>query len=93
MKDHLPSRRKKVEGAGGRAARRGAFLRDLRRVQKDADEASPSRSASARKACRLEQRSDLLISTLRNYVKAMEASCVIAEFPDRPPVYLAGLPR
>ena len=41
---------------------------------------------------RLEKRSDLLISTLRGYVEAMGGHlCLVAEFPDRPPVVLQGL--
>jgi DNA-binding transcriptional regulator YiaG len=36
---------------------------------------------------RLEQRSDLLLSTLRNYVRAMGGELkLIVQFPDRPPV-------
>ena len=38
---------------------------------------------------RLEQRSDLLLSTLRNYVRAMGGELrLIVQFPDRPPVQL-----
>ena len=41
---------------------------------------------------RLEKRADLLISTLREYVSAMGGSLrIVAEFPDRPAVELAGL--
>jgi DNA-binding XRE family transcriptional regulator len=41
---------------------------------------------------RLEQRSDLLISTLRSYVEAMGGKLsIVAEFPDRRPVVLTGL--
>lgn len=41
---------------------------------------------------RLEQRSDLLISTLRGYVEALGGSLrLVAEFPNRPPVILHGL--
>jgi hypothetical protein len=41
---------------------------------------------------RLEQRSDLLISTLRNYVEAMGGKLsLVAEFPDKEPVILTGL--
>lgn len=40
---------------------------------------------------RLEQRSDLLLSTLRNYVEAMGGHLrLVAEFPDQPPVMLTG---
>ena len=41
---------------------------------------------------RLEQRSDLLLSTLRRTVEAMGGSLsLIATFPDRPPVELSGI--
>src|SRR5450759_4562647 len=41
---------------------------------------------------RLEQRSDLLISTLRGYVEAMGGRLsLIAEFPNQGPVTLAGI--
>ncbi len=41
---------------------------------------------------RLEQRSDLLISTLRGYVEAMGGDLrLIASFPDRPAIAVTGL--
>ena len=41
---------------------------------------------------RLEQRSDLLLSTLRGTVEAMGGRLsLIATFPDRPPVELSGI--
>jgi transcriptional regulator with XRE-family HTH domain len=41
---------------------------------------------------RLESRSDVLLSTLRDYVHSLGGELsLIAEFPDRPPVVLAGL--
>ena len=41
---------------------------------------------------RLEQRSDLLISTLRSYVEAMGGDLqLIASFPDRPAIAVTGL--
>lgn len=40
---------------------------------------------------RLEQRADILISTLRKYVQAMGGNLsILAEFPDQAPVKLAG---
>ena len=40
----------------------------------------------------MEQRSDLLLSTLRKTIEAMGGSLsLIARFPDRPPVELAGI--
>lgn len=41
---------------------------------------------------RLEQRSDLLISTLRGYVEALGGRLsLVAEFPDKDPIVLSGL--
>ncbi len=41
---------------------------------------------------RLERRSDLLLSTLSSYVEAMGGNLqLVAEFPNRPPVFLTGL--
>ena len=40
---------------------------------------------------RMEQRSDLLLSTLRAYVESLGGSLsLVAEFPDRPPVVITG---
>ena len=41
---------------------------------------------------KMEKRSDLMISTLRNYVEAMGGRLsLIVEFPGRMPVHLSGL--
>lgn len=41
---------------------------------------------------RIEQRTDLLISTLRSYVEAMGGDLhLVAQFPDRSPIVLKGL--
>jgi transcriptional regulator with XRE-family HTH domain len=41
---------------------------------------------------RLEQKSDMLLSTLASYVRAMGGDLqLLVEFPDRPPVKLANL--
>jgi transcriptional regulator with XRE-family HTH domain len=40
---------------------------------------------------KLEKRADLLISTLRRYIEAMGGSLhLVAQFPERPPVEVAG---
>ena len=68
-------------------------LRDLRRAHR----LTQARVGKALKIgqggiSRLEQRSDLLISTLRNYVEAMGGDLqLIARFPDRPAVAVTGL--
>jgi DNA-binding XRE family transcriptional regulator len=41
---------------------------------------------------RIEKRTDLYLSTLRSYVEGVGGKLsLIAEFPDRPPVFLTGL--
>ena len=41
---------------------------------------------------KIERRSDLLISTLRDYVQAMGGQLsLVVEFPDREPVVLSGI--
>lgn len=40
---------------------------------------------------KLEKRTDLMLSTLRRYIEAMGGSLkIIAEFPERPPIEVAG---
>jgi transcriptional regulator with XRE-family HTH domain len=68
-------------------------LRDLRK----AHELTQTRMAEALHisqdgVSRIEQRSDFLLSTLRSYVEAMGGRLrLIAEFPNRRPVTIAGL--
>ena len=68
-------------------------LRDLRK----AHELTQSRMAEALQisqdgVSRIEARSDFLLSTLRSYVEAMGGKLrLVAEFPDRRPVTIAGL--
>jgi len=90
----LPARRrKKVEARAAELIAEEMSLRDLRK----AHELTQSRMAEALGMgqdgiSRIEQRSDLLLSTLRSYVEAMGGQLrLIAEFPDRPPVHLAGI--
>lgn len=41
---------------------------------------------------RYEQRANMLLSTLQQYIKAMGGNlCLIAEFPHRPPVRISAL--
>ncbi len=68
-------------------------LRDLRK----AHQLTQTRMAEALHisqdgVSRIEKRSDFLLSTLRSYVEAMGGQLrLIAEFPDRKPVVIAGL--
>jgi transcriptional regulator with XRE-family HTH domain len=68
-------------------------LRDLRKARSLTQERiAEILKTSQDRVSRLEKRTDLLISTLRRYVIAMGGNLsLVAEFPDREPVILAGL--
>lgn len=93
MKKIPRARQKKIEARTQVLIAEYMTLRDLRRAR----ELSQERIAELLKirqdsVSRMEKRSDLLLSTLRSYVKAMGGELrLIAEFPDRPPVELGGL--
>jgi transcriptional regulator with XRE-family HTH domain len=67
-------------------------LRELRRAHKLTQERiAETLGIGQDQVSRLEQRSDLLLSTLRSYVEAMGGGLkLIAEFPHRNPVLLSG---
>ena len=89
-----PARRRKVRGAGRRAHCRRD---DPARAAQGAAAHPGARGGRARQSprdgvSRLEQRSDLLLSTLRRAIEAMGGSLsLVARFPDRPPVELSGI--
>ena len=68
-------------------------LRDLRRAHELTQERlAESLGIGQEGVSRLEKRADLLLSTLRGYIEAMGGRLrLVADFPDRPPVVLAGL--
>ena len=68
-------------------------LQELRQARSLTQERLANTLASQQESVsRLEQRSDLLLSTLRNYVQALGGNLhLIVEFPDRPAVRLKGL--
>lgn len=86
-------RRKKIERRAAQLVAEEMSLQDLRRAHR----LTQARVGKALKigqdgVSRLEQRSDLLISTLRNYVEAMGGDLqLIASFPNRPAVAVTGL--
>lgn len=86
-------RRKKIEARAAELVAEEMSLQDLRHAHR----LTQARVGKALKigqdgVSRLEQRSDLLISTLRNYVEAMGGDLqLIASFPNRPPVAVTGL--
>jgi transcriptional regulator with XRE-family HTH domain len=93
MKKLSAARRKKIEARAAQLVAEEMSLRDLRKARRLTQERiAEVLNVGQDGVSRLEKRSDLLISTLRSYVEAMGGSLsLIAEFPDRQPVILAGL--
>jgi DNA-binding XRE family transcriptional regulator len=93
MKAVGAKRRKKIEARAAELIAEEMALRELRRAHhltqsKVAEELGVSQDGVSR----LEQRSDLLISTLRKYVEAVGGELqLVVVFPDRPAVRLTGL--
>lgn len=91
---HLsPSRRKKVEKRAAQLVAGEMTRQELRRAREHTQvEVAKALGITQDSVSRLEQRSDLLLSTLRNYVEALGGSLsLIAEFPDHDPVVLSGI--
>ena len=90
---HDPERRRRIEERAAELIAEEMTLRELREAR-SLSQASVARELGIGQDAisRLEQRSDLLLSTLRKTVEAMGGSLsLIARFPDRPPVELAGI--
>jgi len=94
MMDRLPAdRRERVQARAEELIAEELTLRDLRKARDLTQERMAELlSIGQDSVSRLEQRSDLLLSTLRSYVNAMGGSLeLVARFPDRPTVTLTGL--
>jgi hypothetical protein len=93
MKGLSPVRRKKIEARAAELITEEFTLQKLRRARK----LTQVRMAKALGigqdgVSKLEKRTDLMISTLRKSIQAMGGSLsLVAEFPDRSPVILAGI--
>ncbi|MBP9712576.1 MAG: XRE family transcriptional regulator [Sterolibacterium sp.] len=88
----LPAaRRAKIE----RRAQELASLKDLRQaVEKTQEDLAAALGVRQDTISRLEQRSDMLLSTLRRYVEGMGGKLeLVAQFPNRPPVVIDHLAR
>ena len=86
-------RRRKVEVRAAALIAEEMTLRELRQARQ-LTQVTVARQLGISQdgVSRLEQRSDLLLSTLRRTVEAMGGSLsLIATFPDRPPVELSGI--
>lgn len=92
MKSVGSKRRKKIEARAAELVAEEMALRELRKAH-HRTQASMAKKLGITQdgVSRLEKRSDLLLSTLRNYVEAMGGNLrLVAEFPDQPPVMLTG---
>ena len=93
MKEVSPARRKKIQRRAAHLLAEEMSLRELRRAHKLTQERiAETLGIGQDQVSRLEQRSDLLLSTLRSYVEAMGGRLtLVAEFPDHKPVVLSGI--
>ena|SRR5579863_4692245 len=93
IKKLTPAQRKKVEIRAAQLIAEEMTLRQLRQACKLTQEkVAKSLHIGQEGVSKLEKRSDLLISTLRDYVKAMGGQLsLIVEFPDREPIILSGI--
>jgi transcriptional regulator with XRE-family HTH domain len=93
MKEASPAQRKKVEARAAELIAEEMTLRELRHARKLTQvKIAKKLGVTQDGVSRLEKRSDLLLSTLRKTVEAMGGTLsLVADFPDRAPVVLAGI--
>lgn len=93
LKALSPRRRAKIETRAAALIAEEMSLRELRHAhQLTQKKMAAVLGVGQEGVSRLEQRSDLLLSTLRGYVEALGGHLeLVATFPDRPPVVLSGL--
>lgn len=92
MRDFTPAQRKKIEARAAQLIAEELSLQKLRRARKLTQKKMAKKLGIGQDGVsRLENRSDLLLSTLNSYVEAMGGKLsLIAEFPGQPPVRLTG---
>ena len=93
IKKLSPAQRKKVEARAAELIAEEMTLRELRKARKLTQVRMARRlGVTQDRVSRIEQRSDLLLSTLQKTIQAMGGNLsLIAEFPDREPVILSGI--
>jgi DNA-binding XRE family transcriptional regulator len=93
IKKLSPAQRKKVEARAAELIAEEMTLQELRKARKLTQVSMAKELGITQDSVsRLEKRSDLLLSTLRKTVEAMGGNLsLVAEFPDRAPVVLAGI--
>jgi transcriptional regulator with XRE-family HTH domain len=92
LKQISPARRKKVRARTRELVAREMSLQELRHaVNKTQKTVARTLNMGQDGISRLERRSDLLLSTLRNYVEAVGGSLtLVAQFPDKEPIAIGG---
>jgi DNA-binding XRE family transcriptional regulator len=94
MLAELPAdRRERIEQRAAELIAEELHLRELRRLRKLTQaRLSKKLKIGQEGVSRIEKRTDLYLSTLRSYVEGVGGKLsLIVEFPDMPPVILAGL--
>jgi transcriptional regulator with XRE-family HTH domain len=88
-----PTRRAEVEKRAAELIAEEMSLRELRQARKLTQvRMAKTLKVGQESISRLEKRTDLHISTLRQYVEAMGGSLsLVARFPDREPIELSGI--
>jgi len=93
LKEVSPGRQEKIKARTRELVAREMSLRELRHaVSKTQTTVARTLNMGQDGVSRLERRSDLLLSTLRNYVEAVGGSLtLVVQFPDKEPVAIGGL--
>ena len=93
IKDLPASRRRKIEKRAAELIAEEMTLQELRRARKMTQVSMAKDLGVAQKQIsEIEKRTDMHISTLRRSIEAMGGKLsLVAEFPDRAPVMLAGI--
>jgi len=88
-----PAQRKKVEARAAQLIAEEMTMRQLRKACRlTQQKVAKSLRIGQEGVSKIERRSDLLISTLREYVRAMGGQLsLVVEFPDREPIVLSGI--
>ena len=93
LEELSPERRKKIQEEANLLIAEEMTRRQLRLALKLTQEQMvESLQVDQGNVSRLEQRTDLMLSTLRRYIAAMGGELrLVVEFPNRPPVTLVGI--
>lgn len=88
-----PARRKRVEKRAAQLIAEEMTRQELRRaLERTQVEVAKKLGITQDGVSRLEQRTDILLSTLRSYIAALGGRLsLVAEFPDHEPVILSGI--